>query len=457
MDPGLLGALGALLSGMDGDGGSGALPGGLAGLMGGSAGGGASIAILTVPGRGIVGTAITPNGQDGAFPLPMGFLQNLGGQVSRVPLPQEQDAAAALGGIMSMMMEQMTRVAVQRSMEEQTPKVPPASERVRDALPRVVVTKEDLLDSTNSKCSVCLEDFQPGSRATRMLCGHLFCTSCIREWLREANSCPVCRYELATDCEAFESGRRSRMSGRQIRLKRAELRMLRISELRRLMDALGISGEGCLEKAELLRHLEVAPDVVVEDENPQSHWIYEKEELLNLDLPLLRNLLERHKVPYSLDDDVSEEEERCAALKCFAESGWMKGSKDRPKAQEKTENPEPLATENCQGDETSQKETSKKDGQGNESVDEEVTEKVSEKEETTKQEERKQHAEQEKEKDKKQENDENDAEEPQIPDPENDSQGATSSGAPSRGPLRPSGPAPAVRRPLRSRSSAGLS
>jgi len=34
------------------------------------------------------------------------------------------------------------------------------------------------------------------------------------------------------------------MAGRQIRLKRAELRLLRISELRRLMDALGISGEG---------------------------------------------------------------------------------------------------------------------------------------------------------------------------------------------------------------------
>lgn len=52
MDPGLLGALGALLSGAnrEGDGGPGGGPG-----MG-------SIAILTVPGRGIVGTAITPNG-----------------------------------------------------------------------------------------------------------------------------------------------------------------------------------------------------------------------------------------------------------------------------------------------------------------------------------------------------------------------------------------------------------
>ena len=45
---------------------------------------------------------------------------------------------------MSMMVEQMTRVAMQRSMEEQAPKIPPASERVRDALPRVVVTKEHL-------------------------------------------------------------------------------------------------------------------------------------------------------------------------------------------------------------------------------------------------------------------------------------------------------------------------
>lgn len=323
MDPGLLGALGALLSGanLEGDG----EPGGPGGP------GMGSIAILTVPGRGIVGTAITPNGQDGAFPLPIGLLQNLGGQVSRLPLSREEDAAAALGGIMNMMMEQMTRVAMQRSMEEQAPKIPPASERVRDALPRVVVTKEDLLDSTNSKCSVCLDDFQPGSRATRMLCGHLFCTMCIREWLREANSCPVCRYELATDNEEFESGRRSRMAGRQIRLKRAELRLLRISELRRLMEALGISGEGCLEKAELLRHLEVAPDIVVEEENTKI-TIYEKEELLTLDMPLLRNLLERHKVPYSIDDDVSEEEERSVALKSFAEFGWMKGSKERPTA-----------------------------------------------------------------------------------------------------------------------------
>lgn len=78
-----------------------------------------------------------------------------------------------------------------------------------------------------------------------------------------------------------------------------------------------------MEKSELLRHLEAAPDVVVEEDGA-GRVCYDQEELLTLDLPLLRNLLERHKVPYSLDEDVSEEEERIIALKSFAEFGWIK-------------------------------------------------------------------------------------------------------------------------------------
>ncbi|CAK9005204.1 unnamed protein product [Durusdinium trenchii] len=306
MDPALLSALGALFGHATGESteSTGDAPS-------------ASIAILTVPGRGIVGTAITPNGQDGAFPLPMGLLQNLGGQVSRVPLGSQEEAAATLGGIMSMMMEQMTRVAMQQSMEENSRKVPPASERVRDALPRIVVTKEDLMDSTNSKCSICLDDFQPGFRATRMLCSHLFCNNCIREWLREANSCPVCRYELATDCEEFEAGRRARMENRPVRLKLAELQQLRVTELKRLMKALQVSPDGCLEKAELVRRLQGASDVVLEEENAQR---YSKEELEDLPLLLLRNLLERHQVPNRMS---FSGEERSWALASFAAAGWI--------------------------------------------------------------------------------------------------------------------------------------
>ncbi|CAJ1450462.1 unnamed protein product [Effrenium voratum] len=307
-------------------------------------GGESSIAVLTVPGRGIVGTAVTPNGAEDAFPFPFP-VSLLGGQVSRVPVGPDEDAAEALGNIMRMMMEQMARVAMARSMND-VPKVPPASERVRDALPRVVVTKEDLLDSTNSKCSVCLEDYQPGLKATRFFCGHLFCTACIREWLREANSCPVCRFELQTDCEAFETGRRARMQNRPAKLKRGDLRMLRVSELRKVMTALGVSGEGCLERVELLRRLEAAGQVELDDRDTAC---YEERELQDLPLQLLRNLLDRHKVSVDFEADLSEVDERAAALRCFKAAGRVE---DPAKALEATEKSEEEATEEAQESKT---------------------------------------------------------------------------------------------------------
>merc|ERR1719361_545011 len=133
-------------------------------------------------------------------------------------------------------MEQVMQMMMERGMQQdQPPAVPPANESMRDALPRVVVTKEDQLDDINSKCSVCFEEYTAGMRATRMLCGHLFCTNCIREWLRTANSCPVCRFELATDSHEYEEGRVERMRGRTTRLRGGELRMMRVPELKRLM------------------------------------------------------------------------------------------------------------------------------------------------------------------------------------------------------------------------------
>ena len=41
------------------------------------------------------------------------------------------------------------------------------------------------------------------SRLARMLCSHLFCNNCIREWLREANSCPA---PWRTEPEAADGG-----------------------------------------------------------------------------------------------------------------------------------------------------------------------------------------------------------------------------------------------------------
>jgi len=229
---------------------------------------------------------------------------------------------AGVGSQLDAVMAQAMHVMLERSMnEEQPPQVHPAQEVLRDSLPRVVVTKEDQLDATNSKCAVCLEEFRTGARATRMFCGHLFCTACIREWLRTANTCPICRFELATDSREYEAGRRQRMEGRVARLRIGELRMMRVPELKQLMKALGVSGEGCFEKADLIRKLGNTPEVEVAEDRMDIR--YTEGELRCLEMPQLRCLLERHALSKA-SGDMDESQERNEAVEKFLAAGWIK-------------------------------------------------------------------------------------------------------------------------------------
>eukprot|EP00927_Polykrikos_kofoidii_P062862 TRINITY_DN57656_c0_g1_i1.p1 TRINITY_DN57656_c0_g1~~TRINITY_DN57656_c0_g1_i1.p1 ORF type:complete len:711 (-),score=112.95 TRINITY_DN57656_c0_g1_i1:292-2424(-) len=227
----------------------------------------------------------------------------------------------ALRGSMIMgSVEQMVHAAVERLIEERMGSAPPpARASIREALPNVVVTKEDLLDTINSRCSVCLEEYQAGARATRMLCGHLFCTQCIFEWLRIANSCPVCRFELATDSRDYEATRTWRSRGQTARLKEGELRTMRICDMKRLMGALGVSAEGCVEKQDLIQQLRSSQGVQLVFDREDVR--YEEHELQRLEMPFLRNLMERHAIPSV--SGVNEQQERELALEQFAIAGWV--------------------------------------------------------------------------------------------------------------------------------------
>lgn len=285
-------------------------------------GGGGSLLLVSVPGLGLVGAAIAP---PGAELLTQGLARFPPGETDDAE-DGEGGVGAAAGRAMHAAMEQVLRVVMERSLQEQGPSVHPAKETMRDALPRVVVTKEDQLDEVNSKCAVCLEEYRAGMRATRMFCGHLFCTNCIREWLRTANTCPICRFELATDCEEYEQGRVERMRGRIAKLKGGELRMMRVPELKRLMRALGVSGEGCVEKADLIRQLGAAPGIeLTGDASPSTSLFYDESELRCLEMPLLRSLLERHSMKLSPTGvEMDEVEERAAVLDRFASAGWLR-------------------------------------------------------------------------------------------------------------------------------------
>jgi len=99
------------------------------------------------------------------------------------------------------------------------PKRPNVPESIMKKLPIVKITKEHV-DSL-ATCSICLEHFHMSidddvnkmivvdentkSKSNQikivrqMPCKHIFCESCLFEWLRQDNTCPLCRYELPSE------------------------------------------------------------------------------------------------------------------------------------------------------------------------------------------------------------------------------------------------------------------
>ncbi|KAG7032683.1 E3 ubiquitin-protein ligase RING1, partial [Cucurbita argyrosperma subsp. argyrosperma] len=86
---------------------------------------------------------------------------------------------------------------------------PPASKSAIEKLQNVTVTDE-LLNSEMNQCAVCLDGFEKGIEVKQMPCKHIFHDYCLLPWLELHNSCPVCRFELATDDSDYENRTRGR-------------------------------------------------------------------------------------------------------------------------------------------------------------------------------------------------------------------------------------------------------
>ena len=72
-----------------------------------------------------------------------------------------------------------------------------ARSREIESLPCKKVRRKDLgvLKEKQVVCSVCLGDYEIGDVAVRLPCRHYFHKQCISDWLKENNSCPLCRDE----------------------------------------------------------------------------------------------------------------------------------------------------------------------------------------------------------------------------------------------------------------------
>ncbi|CAN1337825.1 E3 ubiquitin-protein ligase AIP2 [Linum perenne] len=86
------------------------------------------------------------------------------------------------------------------------PRVPPASKEVVAKLPVVTLTQDTLANlGSDAECAICKENLVVDDKMQELPCKHTFHPPCLKPWLDEHNSCPICRHELQTDDHAYES------------------------------------------------------------------------------------------------------------------------------------------------------------------------------------------------------------------------------------------------------------
>ena len=72
----------------------------------------------------------------------------------------------------------------------------PTDQEILNELPETTIDDVNKLDPEKKNCVICLEDFKNGDKATILPCIHLFHTSCIQNWLKTQNCCPICKFKL---------------------------------------------------------------------------------------------------------------------------------------------------------------------------------------------------------------------------------------------------------------------
>lgn len=85
---------------------------------------------------------------------------------------------------------------------------PPASEEAIAKLGKRKVDIEDLGSEGKAECTICIEELHVGDEVTVLPCKHWFHGECVSLWLKEHNTCPICRTPI-------EAGRRYSRQDRQ--------------------------------------------------------------------------------------------------------------------------------------------------------------------------------------------------------------------------------------------------
>ncbi|GAX83157.1 hypothetical protein CEUSTIGMA_g10583.t1 [Chlamydomonas eustigma] len=148
-----------------------------------------------------------PRGLAGAAPRP-------GNSGARVMIIHETVDLSNFSGAFQMgdyASQDSLQAIMSRLMQAYQPPRQPTSRTVVDSLPRLPVRPQDTCSkddeccqhwascAAGEPCTVCHETFEGGHQVLELPCKHCFHEDCILPWLKEHNTCPVCRHKLEVE------------------------------------------------------------------------------------------------------------------------------------------------------------------------------------------------------------------------------------------------------------------
>jgi E3 ubiquitin-protein ligase RNF115/126 len=89
----------------------------------------------------------------------------------------------------------------------------PAPEDAIAALPKKKIDRSMLDNKDEGDCSVCMDTVTVGCEVANLPCGHWFHEHCVSMWLREHNTCPICRKGITPGSEETQQHPRPPRAG----------------------------------------------------------------------------------------------------------------------------------------------------------------------------------------------------------------------------------------------------
>lgn len=65
-----------------------------------------------------------------------------------------------------------------------------------DNIPDITLENITELNDENKICSICLEEYKNNDKIKKLDCNHIFHSECVKIWLSNKTTCPICRTDL---------------------------------------------------------------------------------------------------------------------------------------------------------------------------------------------------------------------------------------------------------------------